>query len=58
MEFLARLKIVFLLECRFETNQIEAERITATETMRRADMKRTTFYKLMKEFEEQKKQAN
>ncbi|WP_176541168.1 hypothetical protein [Bacillus sp. AFS076308] len=49
---------MFLLECRFETNQIEAERITATETMRRADMKRTTFYKLMKEFEEQKKQAN
>ncbi|MFB7140949.1 recombinase family protein [Gottfriedia sp. NPDC056225] len=29
----------------------KAERITATEAMRRADMKRTTFYKLIREYE-------
>ncbi|MCQ6280095.1 recombinase family protein [Bacillus sp. EB600] len=34
----------------------KAGQITATEAMRRADMKRTTFYKLVKEYEE--KQAN
>ncbi|WP_028400511.1 recombinase family protein [Ectobacillus panaciterrae] len=31
----------------------KVERITATEAMRRADMKRTTFYKLVKEYESQ-----
>ncbi|MFJ5717219.1 recombinase family protein [Neobacillus sp. NPDC093127] len=30
----------------------KAGKITATEAMRRADMKRTTFYKLVKEYEE------
>jgi DNA invertase Pin-like site-specific DNA recombinase len=31
----------------------KAGRITATEAMKRADMKRTTFYKLVKEYEDQ-----
>ncbi|WP_342044336.1 recombinase family protein [Bacillus sp. OTU530] len=31
----------------------KAQRITATEAMRRANLKRTTFYKLVKEYEEQ-----
>ena len=34
------------------------ERITATEAMRRADLKRTTFYKLVKEYEDQQNEAN
>lgn len=32
----------------------KAERITATEAMKRASMKRTTFYKLVKEYEERR----
>lgn len=35
-------------------NEWKAEQITATEAMRRANMKRTTFYKLVKEYEEQR----
>ncbi len=35
-----------------------AGQITATEGIRRADMKRTTFYKLVKEYEEQLQQAD
>ncbi|QWG56867.1 recombinase family protein [Bacillus mycoides] len=34
-------------------SQWKAGRITATEAMKRADMKRTTFYKLVREYEEQ-----
>ncbi|MBT2736598.1 recombinase family protein [Bacillus sp. ISL-7] len=35
-------------------NEWKEESITATEAMKRADMKRTTFYKLVKEYEEQR----
>jgi DNA invertase Pin-like site-specific DNA recombinase len=36
----------------------KAERITATEAMKRADMKRTTFYKMVKEYEDQQAEDN